>query len=153
MRGGEEMTGSEWVRINRIEMSPFGERVADMLDDVFSGIYHISNEVRKTDFTGERFIAMTIFESGCFATYDSDYLTRLVLLAHERNIRVCIRAATHAYLKIEFMLVDRNGFFADRHPSLQESLYKLGIFKATQTVTVHAAAEPGAGPCEEERHV
>jgi hypothetical protein len=117
------MSGSDWVRSSSAkEISPFGERVADMLGEVFSGIYHISNEVFKTDFSRERYIAITFYENGQFATYDSDYLTRLVLMAHEKNIRVCVRAATHSYLKIEFMEVDRRGFFVDRHPTLTASI-------------------------------
>jgi hypothetical protein len=121
------MTGSEWVKSSKMDMSPFGERVADMLGEVFDGIYHISDAVWKMDFTKERFITMTIYESGNFATYDSNYLTKLVLLAHERNIRVCVRAATHSYLKFEFMQVDRSGFFADRHPTLAESMQRVGL--------------------------
>lgn len=126
------MSGSEWMRSSKKEMSPFGERVADMLGEVFAGIYHVSNEVWKADFTGKKYIAVTFYENGGFATYDSDHLTRLVLLAHERNIRVCVRAATHAYLKIEFMEVDRSGFFADRHPSLAEALLRVRLAEADE---------------------
>jgi len=121
------MKGSEWVRSSKKELSPFGEDVADLLGQVFDGIYHISDAVWKTDFTGEKFITMSIYENGNFATYDSDYLTRLVLLAHEKNIRVCIRASTHNYLKIEFMVVDRSGFFRDNHPTLLESMKRIGV--------------------------
>ena len=121
------MNGAEWVRSSNMELSPFGEQVADLLNEVFDGIYHISDAVWKMDFTNPHRITMTIYESGQFATYDSDYLTRLVLLAHARNIRVTVRAATHAYLKFEFMVVDRRGFFAERHPTLAESLQKLGL--------------------------
>ena len=121
------MNGSEWMKSSGKKLSPFGERVADMLNEVFLGIYHVSNEVWKADFTGAKYIAVTFYECSQFATYDSDYLTRLVLLAHERNIRVCVRASTHKYLKFEFMQVDRGGFFADRHPTLAESIKKLGI--------------------------
>jgi hypothetical protein len=121
------MDGSGWMKSSGKKLSPFGERVADMLHEVFEGIYHVSTEVWKADFTGDKYIAVTFYENGNFATYDSDYLTRLVLLAHERNIRVCIRASTHRYLKVEFMKVDRGGFFADRHPTLIESMKKLGL--------------------------
>jgi hypothetical protein len=121
------MSGKDWMKSTGKPMSPFGERVADMLGEIFNGIYHIEKAVRRSDFTGKRFISMTISESGDFATYDSSYLTALVLWAHVKNIRVAVRAATHGYLKLEFMEVDRNGFFRVGHPTLAESLKGLGI--------------------------
>lgn len=121
--------GAEWVQSSGKSLSPFGMIVADLLGDAFLGIYHISNEVFKTDFTGERYIEMTIFENGNIATFDSDYLTRLVLLSHIRNVRLCIRASTHNYLKLCFMTVDRRGFFADRHPTLTEAINNLGVLQ------------------------
>lgn len=121
------MEGSNWMKLQKKELSPFGERVADLLWMLYLGIYHIQGEVMRADFSQPRRVVVTVNDgNGSFSTYDSDLLTRLVFLAHEMNIRAGVRAATHGYLQLEFMQVDRNGFFADRHPTLMESLQSNG---------------------------
>ena len=73
--------------------SGFGAKVADILGEVYSGIYHIDNEdLRAADFTHERFVAIAL--PGCLATYDADYLTRLVILCHDAAIRLELDAQT-----------------------------------------------------------
>jgi len=121
------MAGSDWLRRRRKELSPFGERVADLLGELYFGIYHIDREVLKADFSRPTRIIVTVSDGrGSFATYDDSLLTHLVLLAHEKNIRASVRAATHGYLQLEFMEVSRKGFFADRHPTLAESIKRFG---------------------------
>jgi len=119
-------SGSDWLRTKK-ELSPFGECVADLLGKLYLGIYHIDREVLKADFSHSKHITVTVSDGrGSFATFDSDLLTRLVVLAHEMNIRASVRAAAPGYLRLEFMHVDRTGFFADRHPTLAESLQRVG---------------------------
>jgi len=120
------MSGSDWLKSQKT-LSPFGERVADLLGELYQGIYHIDREVLKADFSHSKHITVTVSDGrGSFATFDSDLLTRLVLLAHEMGIRASVRAAAHGYLRLEFMHVDRTGFFTDRHPTLEESLQRVG---------------------------
>ena len=122
------MSGSEWLILQEKELSPFGKEVADLLGKLYDGIYHISSEVMKADFSGERYVAVTVSDGkGRFSTFDSNLLTKIVLLAHDAGIRAGIEAATHGYLKLTFMRVDRNGFFVDRHPSLSESMQRVGL--------------------------
>lgn len=122
-------TGAEWMKSNGIEMSPFGEEVANLLGILYTGIYHIDyTRLTKAKLTEATYAEITVSDgSGMFSTFDDNLLTKLVLLAHSENIRVGIQAATHGYLKLVFTKVTRNGFFADRHPTLKESIKKISI--------------------------
>lgn len=118
------MAHSNWLLRQNVEMSDFGQRVANLLGELFGGIYHIGAQARKADWSQQKFVSIVVPDTR-FATYDSHLLTHLVILAHDRNIRVSIKAAAYRYLRLEFMPVTRSGFFADRHPTLQESIDKL----------------------------
>ena len=114
---------ANWLDRQHIEMSDFGRLVADLLGELFEGIYHVGNQALKADWSQPKFVSIIVYDAR-FATYDSDLLTRLVILAHNRNVRISIKAAAPRYLRLEFMPVTRAGFFADRHPTLQESIDK-----------------------------
>lgn len=120
------MSGSRWLSLQGVEMSEFGCRVADLVGELFAGIHHIGGQAVKADWSGERFVSVVVPDDR-FATYDGSLLTLLVVLAHERNVRACVTAAAYRYLRLEFMPVTRRGFFADRHPTLRESLDKFGV--------------------------
>lgn len=123
------MSGSQWLLANDKKLSAFGVEVADLLGDLFDGIHHVSSEVMRADFSNERYITVTVSDgSGRFSTFDSPLLTKLVLLGHKTGIRAGINAATHGYLRLCFVRVDRTGFYADRHPTLTESMEALNIF-------------------------
>lgn len=119
-------TGSQWLRGAQKELSPLGEKVADLLGDLFQGIYHIDGEVLKADFSDVHQVRVCVRDND-FATYDGDLLTRLVFFCHEKNIRVSIKGAAHRYLWLDFCNVDRRGFFAERHPTIAESMQRLGL--------------------------
>lgn len=116
--------GAIWLARQGVKMSNFGCRVADLVNELYRGIYHIGNEVCRADWSSDGFISIVVPDP-LLATYDNDMLTRLVILAHDRNIRASIRASSPRYLRLEFMAVTRSGFFADRHPTLSEGLKKL----------------------------
>jgi len=120
------MSGAEWLQICGKELSPLGEKVAEILDTMFVGIYHISSEVLKADFSDKQRIRICL-RDGRFSTFDSDLLTHLVFLCHERNVRADIKGAAYGYLWLDFVEVTTMGFFAERHPTLPESLERLGI--------------------------
>ena len=125
-----EYTGSDWLRKNKKELSPLGEKVGNLLGELCSGIYHMDKEAMRADFSNKHMIRVCVRDSD-FATYDSNKLTRLVFLCHERNVRVSIKGAAHGYLWLDFVEVDRAGFFADRHPTLAESIQRLGFVVST----------------------
>lgn len=114
------MNNTEWLKANKLEVSEFGGRVADFVAELFGGIYHVNlAAIKKADWLNDNHISLTVPDDQ-FSTHDSDRLTRLVILAHKHNVRAGVKASTHGYLKVEFVRVDRGGFFRENHPSLDE---------------------------------
>ena len=118
-------SGSEWLKCQGVEMSDFGVKVADLVGDLFQGIYHIGKQAMKANWDHATWVKLNVSDSH-FATYDSSLLTHLVILAHTRNIRISVEGAAPGYLRLKFMAVTQSGFFADSHPTLLESLEKFG---------------------------
>lgn len=120
--------GAEWVRsalkIKEIkEMSPLGEAVANLLGDVFAGIYHLDErELRKVDWDDGYFISFRL-DGVSLSTFDNDRLTRLVVLAHDRMLRVDISGAGRNKLELMFHLrATRTGDLMRRMPTMETHL-------------------------------
>lgn len=96
-------SGSEWLIREKpnIQISPLGLKVADLLGQVFRGLYHIADAVRRTDWTQSGYIKLTIRRS--LSTFDSSDLTELVVLAHDMNIRIEISGRSKGMLELSFM--------------------------------------------------
>jgi hypothetical protein len=60
------------------------------------------------------------------ATYDGDDLTRLVLLAHERCIRVAIEPVNCRYMRIAIWKREREGDTYHRHPTIEQAIERFG---------------------------
>ena len=120
--------GSDWLEKNLpflkpgMELSPLGRKAADLLGELFQGIYHIDDgQLAKVDWSNNHWIEIVLFDSGQWGTYDFDGLTRLVFLAHEMNVKAAICAAAPRWLRLKFHNVTRAGFFRDGHPTLGEA--------------------------------
>lgn len=104
--GSGDMTqyaGSGWIAAleESKDMSPLGIDVANLLGDVFLGIYHIdSKKLRAVDWFNPEYIEVPINASLC--TVDFDHLTRLLVLAHDRMIRVDINGLWRNWLLLKF---------------------------------------------------
>ncbi len=61
---------------------------------------------------------------GSLATYDSDELTRLVLLAHERAIRVQVEQGGPNRLRIAIWKREREGSMYERHPTISDAILR-----------------------------
>lgn len=107
-RDQRRYSGSDWLvgSFFRTELAlgkrkpllPFALRAADLLGDWQRGIYHLPpSSLTKAKWDED---AVVIVIPGELATTDADMLTRLVLLARARCIRVAIEAATVRYLRI-----------------------------------------------------
>jgi len=106
-----------------VKMSDFGRKVADLLGDLFYGIYHIDKEALhpRVDWSNERHIEIVIHE-GQMATYDFGYLTRFVVLCHDRCIRGAIQGAAPRYLRLIFHPRKREGTPSETHPTMEEHI-------------------------------
>lgn len=120
--------GADWLestlRHERPELaiSPFGRVVADLLGELFAGIYHMDVQaLRRADWTHEDFIVVNVVHQS-MATFDDDKLTRLVFLAHHLAIRVSIKAVTINYLQVIFHQRKRTGDLYSKHPTLNDAV-------------------------------
>lgn len=113
--------GQQWIgRQYEGVISPFGCRLANMLDEVFSGIYHLNNVIN-AEWSHTHYIAIRL--TGGVSTYDFNVLTRLVFACHDHAIRMELSACNMQYIKLAFCPRTRTGDDAfDRHPTIEEAL-------------------------------
>lgn len=86
--------------------------------DFYGGEHHFPNDVKEF---GPDSWSMNHF--GNLATFDSDALTRLVFLAHDRCVRVGIQQSGPRHVKIViWKRTGRTGSIMERHPTLEQAL-------------------------------
>lgn len=118
--------GSEWVQARICgrdkPMSDLGRKAADLLGDVFYGIYHLnSTSLRKANWQDAYSVGVTIY--GGLSTFDDDALTRFVVLCHDRLLRGEIEGAAHNYLRLWISeRKERGGSLSRRHPTIEDAL-------------------------------
>ena len=102
-------------------ISKLGENVADLLDDVWKGIYHInSSSLKNADWTNKDWIRLSIY--GGLYSYDDDKLTRLVVLSHDRCLRLEINPCNFNHLELLFHQRNRIDDFYHRMPTMEDHL-------------------------------
>jgi len=110
--------GADWVKKNlKRELSPLGVKVADVLGEVFRGIYHLPDGPLLRAKWDDAFCIDISVRDG-LATYDFDELTRLVFACHDACIRCEICSSAPRYLKLRFHNRKRNASVYERHPTL-----------------------------------
>jgi hypothetical protein len=118
-----KFSGADWLRsVTKQELSPFGELVADVLGQVYAGIYHIQSEVlnKRADFTHPSCVEIVTY--GDLSTYDFDILTKLVVLCHDHAIRFTVAPASNRHLRLLFhKRVRESSRIYDRHPTLEDA--------------------------------
>ena len=120
------MNGADYIRrYVEPEISEFGVAVADFLDAFYGGIHHLATTtLRKMEWKAQDYIAMCVY--GGLSTCDFDELTRLVILAHDRCIRVEVEAAAPKYLRLIFYKRRREPSAPARHhPTLEEAVTRI----------------------------
>ena len=110
-----------------------GEAVANLLGDLFFGIYHLDPKaLRRVDWTNNHHIEFSLGWH-CLSTVDYDELTRLVVLAHDRAIRVQIEASTHKFLRLMFHQRTRGDNSMSECPTLEDHIKEIREHYATTT--------------------
>lgn len=122
-----QYAGADWIKSTlKIEnISPLGEAVADLLGDVFQGIYHLDiKQLAKVGWSNPYHIE--VVHRGQMATFDDSLLTILVVLAHDRMIRVDITGRANHYLEFTFhQRQNRTGAYHERHPSIEDHITRI----------------------------
>jgi len=117
----ELYAGADWIEetLGR-RCSRLGAQVADLLGDLARGIYHIpTRNLRDVNWTDEHYILMR-WPIQELATVDGNLLTVLVVLAHDRMLRVSIRPMSNRSLEFLFHPRHRQGRLYERHPTLED---------------------------------
>lgn len=129
MLTNEKYAGAEWVKAAfKCEMSPLGELVADLLGDMYFGIYHLdSKSLKRTDWSDRHSIVYNHQHS--MATYDGNELTRLVVLSHDRMLRVQIKGLAPGLMQIVFHKrnLREGGSMWERMPTMETAVANIRL--------------------------
>lgn len=120
----DEGYGTTWLRSYGKKVDEKGSRVAELLNWLFDGIYHEQDAVMRADWANGMYVSINI--STDLATFDGNLLTRLVVGAHDRAIRVSIRSAGQRHVGLLFHPREREGHFAQRHPTIEDAIARIG---------------------------
>lgn len=105
--------------------SLLGKKVFRLLDELYYGIYHVAyhSNLGKVAWDDQDYIFISVLDSQ-YATYDSDYLTRLVFMAHAMGLRVAIGQSGPCRIKLEFWQrkSGMDGRIDERHPTLDQAV-------------------------------
>jgi hypothetical protein len=140
--------GADWIRrAYKVEMSEFGIEVADLLDSLFAGIYHLeSKALKRVDWTSKHYVELAMPYPRDVATYDFDLMTALVVASHDRCIRISISPHTFHSLKLFFSPRQRDDSrvldVSRRMPSLE--VHTAEIRKRLNLVTKDSPARVGS---------
>ncbi len=117
-----KFSGADWIEHSlKRELSPLGREVADVLGQVWRGIYHLERTVRKVDWANKSWIDVNI--NGSISTYDFAQLTELVILCHDRLLRLEIMPCNFRYLRLQFHKREgREGNIYDQMPTIENHL-------------------------------
>lgn len=106
------------------EIEPFEKRAEAVLECAFYGLHHCP-DIKKQPASGD-FARWEVNNFGMLATFDSDILTRLVVAAHDKCVRVSIQSSGPRMVKIVLHpRHGREGDFSRRHPTIEDAIAKI----------------------------
>lgn len=90
-----------------------------MIRDLFFGFHHVHGKLHEWGYG----IALNTSQTGSFATFDFDGLTRAVLMAHDRMIRFSIEPSGPGMLKLVLhKRHKRDGYMSEKHPTIEQAI-------------------------------
>ncbi len=93
---------------------------AEFLADLFYGFHHLHGKIHPVR---EGLYINCTNASNHFATFDFNYLTRAVIMAHDRCIRFSIEPSGPRMLQLwATKRTCREGQVSERHPTLEEAI-------------------------------
>src|SRR5574343_631208 len=123
--------GADWIRANyNCNMSALGIAVADLLGDLYEGIYHLANSAtQKADWSNAHRVSVVLRTE--MATIDNNLLTRLVILCHDRMLRANIQPVGPGYMRICFSFREkRDGRLYERCPTIEDHIAQIRAYYA-----------------------
>lgn len=124
-------------------LTPFQARVMDILGMVGGGIYNAPIGWGGVHWAYGNGIAVPW--RGDLATFDSDKLTRLVLLCLEARIRCEVGPHAFRYLLLCFWPRKAEGSYGTRHPNLAEAVDTFRAYLPAGHRVIHDGPDPAWG--------
>lgn len=102
--------------------SRLGIAVALLLDDVWRGIYHLNRtSLSRVEWHNTHHVSVVVDPH--LNTYDDDKLTALVVLTHDRMLRMSVEARAYRYLALVFhQRHQRSGSLFYRLPTMEDHM-------------------------------
>lgn len=117
------MTEAEWMQEQRKRFPWMNDAQFEcwsMFCDLVGGAHHQFGKVRDA---GPRGVEITEFAAGGWSTFDTDRLTRAVIMAHDRCIRFSISPCNFQMMRFHLHKRDvREGQFHERHPTIEQAI-------------------------------
>jgi hypothetical protein len=115
-------SGADWIEKNFGELSALGREAADLLGDVFLGIYHMRyTSLKKVNWKDGYCIEVTLDRE--LSSFDGDELTRLILLAHDRMLRISLSGLGPGYIRLTIhKRHKREGQLHERMPTIDKHI-------------------------------
>lgn len=104
--------------------SDLGLEVAEFISDLVGGFHRIESDLRdKVDWTNEYHIEVPWPSYHNLATVDYNLLTKLVVMSHDRMLRVEVNPRAHRWLTLLFhKRQSREGHLFQRMPSIEHHI-------------------------------
>ena len=100
-------------------------------DKAFGGLHHLPSKIQRFG------LGWNVDYIGDVATFDSGFMTKLVILGHDMCLRVSILDGPNG-LRIAVHKRKRAGGFSEPHPFLQDAIFQLRQATLTNDVTLHS---------------
>lgn len=115
------------VQLTRATMTDAQRDCFDLLCEVFHGEHHVPGSI----YACGRGIYCSAM-GGMLSTFDFDYLTRLVVLAHDRCVRVELMSSSPHRIGLALhRRASRDGPSYDRHPTIEDAITQV---RRTKTI-------------------
>lgn len=124
------MNAADWVQSQLgskgHQLTPEERAAVDLLGfGLKCGIYDVPVRWDRVEWGG-RYAVFTLYAGGGLGSHDFDHLTRLVVAAHDRCLRVVISPCAPKYLRIFVGARDRLDASISRgHPTLEAAIAKI----------------------------
>ena len=120
----DEAHFKKWVCENPSEL---GLEVARFVSDLVGGWHHIDADLEgKVDWTNDHHIVVPWPKHYGMHTVDSDRLTRLVVMSHDRMLRVEINPRHYRWLELVFhKRKNRDGKFWETMPDILDHITRI----------------------------
>lgn len=118
-----KFAGADWLKTDaRRVVSDFGTKVADILGQAYCGIYHLDpGQIRAAEWGSKYRVEIRV--SRHLSTFDTNELTRMLVLCHDAKIRLEIAPCNMQLLRLIFWCREANEqHIYDRHPSMEQAI-------------------------------